>query len=289
MKGIILAGGKGTRLYPLTLAMSKHLLPISSKPMIYYPLSVLMLAGIKEILLISMPADLPAFQRLLGDGNQWGISITYAGQPVARGLADAYIVGRTFISNQPSMMILGDNVFWGHDLASIVKASVLLNDGATIFSYGVRDPERYGIVELDQNGQAVSLEEKPKNPKSNLAVPGLYIFDGMASDLASALKPSPRGEIEITDLNKAYLKAGRLKVVKMGRGTAWLDAGTHEALLQASNFVNAIEERQGLMIACLEEIAFQQGWIDKRQLIDLEERYHGNSYGDYLLRLVERS
>jgi glucose-1-phosphate thymidylyltransferase len=290
MKGIILAGGKGTRLYPLTLGVSKQLLPINSKPMVFYPLSTLMLAGIRDILVITMPADLPNFKRALGDGSQWGIQITYVEQPVARGLADAFIVGSNFIGADASVLILGDNFMFGHDLGRLVNTAIANNKGATVFGYEVKDPQRYGIVELTFDGRIpVSIEEKPEHPKSNFAVPGLYIYDSQVTEIASKLKPSPRGEIEITDVNKVYLKAGKLSVVQMGRGMAWLDAGTHESLLQASNFVAAIEERQGLMIACLEEIAYQQNWITKQQLETQAKRYHGNTYGDYLERLLVRT
>lgn len=288
MKGIILAGGRGTRLYPLTLGCSKQLLPIYSKPMIYYPLSVLMLAGIKDILLITTPEDRMGFERLLFNGTQWGIHISYATQVEPRGLADAYNVGREFVGDQPSCLILGDNFLFGHDLGRTLNEAIRENMGATIFAYAVSDPERYGIVEL-KDGKPVSLEEKPKAPRSNLAVPGLYIFDNRVSRLVKNLKPSARGELEITDVNKIYLKSGDLKVVRLGRGTAWLDAGTHESLLQAANYVAAIEERQGLMIGCPEEIAFQAGSINRAQLADQAERYAGNSYGKYLTRLVERS
>lgn len=257
MKGIILAGGKGTRLYPLTLATSKQLLPIYSKPMAYYPLSVLMLAGIRDILVITTPEDRSSFERLLFNGTQWGIHISYAVQAQPRGLADAYNVGREFVGDQPSCLILGDNFLFGHDLGRMLNEAVRENEGATIFAYPVSDPERYGIVEL-KDGKPVSLEEKPQNPRSNMAVPGIYFYDNKVAKLVRNLEPSARGELEITDVNKIYLKAGRLKVVQMGRGTAWLDAGTPESLLQAANFVAAIEERQGLMIGCPEEIAFQQ-------------------------------
>lgn len=288
MKGIILAGGKGTRLYPSTLAVSKQLLPIFDKPMIQYSLSTLMLAGIREILLITMPSDLPSFQRLLGDGSQWGIDITYAEQPVARGLADAYIIGENFVGKDASVLCLGDNIFWSHDLTGMMKKAISENNGATIFAYEVRDPQRYGIVELDKDGKPISIEEKPSQPRSRLAVPGIYIYDNSVLEVARTVKPSARGEIEITDVNKAYLNEGRLKVVQMGRGTAWLDAGTHEALMQASAFVQAVQDRQGLMIGCLEEVAFMQGSINRKQLAAQAEKYKGNSYGEYLQQLLER-
>lgn len=288
MKGIILAGGKGTRLYPLTLAVSKQLLPLNDKPLCFYPLSTLMLAEIREILVITMPADRPAFERLFGDGSQWGLKLSYAEQPVPRGLADAYIVGRDFIGRESSALILGDNLYFGADLTGTVKRAIAGNTGATIFAYEVRDPERYGIVELDADGKPVSIEEKPHHPKSRFAVPGFYIYDHRVTDIARTIKPSARGEIEITDVNRAYLELGALKVVRMGRGTAWLDAGTHESLLEASQFVKAVQDRQGLMIGCPEEIAYLNGWISRTDLAVLAEKYRGNSYGAYLERLLER-
>lgn len=290
MKGIILAGGKGTRLYPLTLAVSKQLLPINSKPTIYYSLSTLMLAGLKDILIITTSEDRASYERLLFNGTQWGIHISYAEQAQPRGLADAYNVGREFVGDCNSVLCLGDNIFYSHDLGRMIRDAIANNDGCTIFACEVKDPERYGIVEMTSDGKSpVSLEEKPQQPRSNLAVPGLYIYDNKVSKLVKTLKPSARGELEITDVNKIYLKNGTLKVVRMGRGTAWLDAGTFDALLQASNFVAAIEERQGLMVGCPEEIAFQQGWITKAQLQIQAARYKGNSYGDYLYRLLERA
>lgn len=286
MKGIILAGGKGTRLYPSTIAVSKQLLPLFDKPLCFYPLSVLMLAGIREILVIVMPADRPAFERLLGDGSQWGLKLSYAEQPIARGLADAYIIGRDFVGNEPSTLILGDNFIWSHDLSRMINRAISENDGATVFAYQVKDPERYGIVELDQDGRPISIEEKPRHPKSRFAVPGLYIYDRQVIDIVKILKPSARGEIEITDVNRAYLELGHLKVVQMGRGTAWLDAGTHESLLQASQFVQTVQERQGLMIGCPDEIAFKSGSINREELTKQVEKYKGNSYGAYLEQLL---
>jgi len=287
MKGIILAGGKGSRLYPLTLSISKQLLPVYDKPMIYYPLSMLMLAGIREILIISSPEDLPAFKRLLGSGEQWGLSFSFAEQPSPRGLADAFIIGETFIENKPACLILGDNIFFGQGLADMVSESARLTCGAEVFAYPVRDPERYGVVEFDDAGKAVSLEEKPKKPRSRFAVPGLYFYDERVTGFARSLKPSARGEIEITDLNRIYMEMGELKVRQMGRGIAWLDAGTHESLIQAGNFIQAVEERQGIMIACPEEIAYDKGFIDKDRLAEAARQYNQNSYGDYLRQLLE--
>lgn len=290
MRGIILAGGKGTRLYPATIAVSKQLLPVYNKAMIYYPLSTLMMSGIRDILVISTPADMPHFERLLGDGAKWGMSFRYESQASPRGLADAFIVGREFIGKDRVALILGDNVFFGHGLKDDVQKAAKMNAGAVIFGYEVRDPERYGIVELDANELPVSIEEKPKNPKSRMAVPGLYFYDNRVVDIAANLKPSQRGEIEITDVNRTYLEEGTLRVVKFGRGMAWLDAGTHEALMQASQFIQAVEDRQGLMIGSPEEVAFRMGFIDSRQLIDLAETFAGNPYGAYLQRIAtERS
>jgi glucose-1-phosphate thymidylyltransferase len=287
MKGIILAGGRGTRLNPLTQAMSKQLLPVYDKPMIYYPLSMLMLAGIRNILIISTPEDLPAFQRLLSDGSQWGLQFDYAEQAEPRGLADAFLVGREFIAGSPICLILGDNIFFGTGLADQLRSAAELDKGALVFAYPVRDPQRYGVIEFDSEGRAISIEEKPQHPRSNFAVPGLYYYDVRVVQFAESLKPSPRGEIEITDLNRKYLERGELKVIPIGRGIAWLDAGTHESLLQAANFVQAVEDRQGLMISCPEEIAYRMGFIDREQVRELASQMRNNSYGAYLLQLAE--
>jgi glucose-1-phosphate thymidylyltransferase len=289
MKGIILAGGKGTRLYPLTLALSKQILPVYDKPMIYYPLSTLMVAGIREILVISTPEALPSFEALLGDGSQWGVHFSYAPQPEPRGLADALLVGREFAHQEPVCLILGDNIFFGQGVHKRLEKAAKLKEGAVIFAYPVRDPERYGVVEFDAQGKALSIEEKPVKPRSNYAVPGIYFYDGQASEYAAALAPSRRNELEITDLNMCYLQLGQLRVEVLGRGFAWLDMGTHESLLQAANYVQAVEERQGMMIACPEEIAYQQGFIDQEQLRRLARAMNSNEYGKYLLRLAEES
>ncbi len=287
MKGIILAGGKGTRLYPITLASCKQLLPVYDKPMIYYPLTMLMMGGIKEILIITTPEDNPAFQRLLGSGSQWGVRFEYVIQTQPRGLADAFRLGQDFIQNEPVCLILGDNVFFGQGLGESLSQAAALQEGALIFAYPVRDPERYGVVEFDKQHRAISLEEKPTHPRSNFAIPGIYFYDRQVVGFAQNLKPSPRGELEITDINKIYLERNELKVEVLGRGTAWLDAGTHESLLQASSFVQAIEERQGLMVACPEEIAYHQGFINADQLRSQAEMMSSNQYGQYLLRLLE--
>jgi glucose-1-phosphate thymidylyltransferase len=287
MKGIILAAGYGTRLYPLTLGVSKQLLPVYDKPMVYYPLSMLMLAGIREILVISSPEDLPAFHRLLGDGNQWGLSFSYAQQTQPRGLADAFIIGRDFVGEDHVSLILGDNIFFGTGLWDQLKQAAQLREGALVFAYPVRDPERYGIIEFDKDERVISIEEKPRKPRSSFAVPGLYFYDNQVLELAAHLKPSRRGELEITDINRIYLQKGQLRMQQLGRGIAWLDAGTHETLLQAANFVQSVEERQGLMIGCPEEIAYRVGFISQQQLQDLARKLRHNSYGDYLLRLAD--
>jgi glucose-1-phosphate thymidylyltransferase len=286
-KGIILAGGSGTRLYPITQCISKQLLPIYDKPMIYYPLSTLMLAGIRDVLIINTPHEQALFQHLLGDGSQWGMTIRYAVQPSPDGLAQAYLIGRDFLAGEPSCLILGDNIFYGHGFSEQLQRAAGHAVGATVFGYWVRDPERYGVAEFDAGGKVVGLEEKPAKPKSNYAVTGLYFYDGRASDFAAQLKPSPRGELEITDLNRCYLEDGSLRLEKLGRGHAWLDTGTHESLLQASNFIETIEQRQGLRVCCPEEIAHLNGWIDAAQLIALARPLAKNGYGQYLLSLAE--
>ena len=287
MKGIILAGGSGTRLYPITQVVCKQLLPVYDKPMIYYPLSTLMLAGIREILVISTPVDLPKFRELLGDGSTLGLSFSYKVQDTPRGLADAFIVGREFIGNDAVCMILGDNIFYGHALSGMLRNAASQDEGATVFGYYVNDPERYGVVEFDKNRKAVSIEEKPRKPKSNYAVVGLYFYDNDVVRIASEIKPSDRGEIEITDVNRIYLQNGRLRVELMGRGYAWLDTGTHQSMIDASVYVKTIEERQGLKIACIEEIAYKMGYIDAEQLCRVAEPLRKSGYGEYLLKVVE--
>lgn len=286
-KGIILAGGSGTRLYPLTKVISKQLMPIYDKPMIYYPLSTLMLAGIKDILVITTPRDSESFQALLGDGAQWGINISYKVQPSPDGLAQAFIIGEEFINGEGCALILGDNIFYGHDLSKLVKNATQKDDGATVFAYYVKDPERYGIIEFDKNRKAISLEEKPEKPKSNFAVTGLYFYDKNVVEYAKSIKPSARGELEITDLNKMYLEKGNLNVETLGRGYAWLDTGTHESLLQAASFVETVQDRQGLKIACPEEIAYNLGYINKEQLKELAKPLAKNEYGQYLLAIAD--
>ncbi|MDJ0776122.1 MAG: glucose-1-phosphate thymidylyltransferase RfbA [Mastigocoleus sp. MO_167.B18] len=287
MKGIILAGGSGTRLYPLTHVVSKQLMPVYDKPMIYYPLSVLMLAGIREILIISTPADLPQFQRLLKDGSQWGLKLSYIEQPKPEGLAQAFILGKDFIGNEPVCLILGDNIFYGHGFTEVLTRAATLTEGGLVFGYQVKYPQQYGVIEFDRNGKAVSIEEKPLKPKSKYAVPGIYFYDSQVVEIASNLKPSPRNELEITDVNLVYLQQKQLQVEVLGRGYAWLDTGTHESLHQAANYIQTIEERQGLKIACIEEIAYRLGYIDLTQLYQLTKIIAKGSYGRYLMQILE--
>jgi glucose-1-phosphate thymidylyltransferase len=287
MKGIILAGGSGTRLHPVTEAVSKQLLPIYDKPMIYYPLSALMLAGIRDILVISTPADTPRFEQLLGNGERWGISLRFAVQPSPDGLAQAFLIGKEFLAGEGCCLVLGDNLFFGHDFAKQLREAAERKEGATVFAYAVQDPQRYGVVEFDENRKAISLEEKPANPKSRYAVTGIYFYDSQIVGVAESMKPSPRGELEITDVNRWYLERGQLTTELLGRGMAWLDTGTHDSLLEASLFIQTLEKRQGLKVACIEEIAYRQGYIDEAQLAQLATRLAKSSYGEYLKRIVD--
>ena len=286
-KGILLAGGSGTRLYPLTLAVSKQLMPVYDKPLVYYPLSTLMLSGMRDVLIISTPHDTPRYADLLGDGAQWGMNIQYAVQPKPEGLAQAFLIGRDFVANQHSALVLGDNIFYGHDLVKQLQSANQRDQGATVFAYHVSDPERYGVVSFDENHRAVHIEEKPKQPKSNFAVTGLYFYDRQVCDIAADMKPSARGELEITDVNRRYLEQQQLNVETMGRGYAWLDAGTHDGLMESATFIATIQKRQGLMVACPEEIAFAQGWISAEQLEKLAQPYKSTAYGQYLLNLLD--
>jgi glucose-1-phosphate thymidylyltransferase len=288
-RGIILAGGSGTRLYPVTQAVSKQLMPVYDKPMIYYPLSTLMLAGIQDVLIISTPQDTPRFEELLGDGSQWGMSLQYAVQPSPDGLAQAFVIGREFVGNRPSTLVLGDNIFYGHDLSHLLASASAQPTGATVFAYHVHDPERYGVVEFDANQRAISIEEKPTKPRSQYAVTGLYFYDEQVCDIAAAVKPSDRGELEITDINRHYLQTGELKVETMGRGFAWLDTGTHDSLLEAASFISTLQKRQGLMVACPEEIALNLKWINAEQIERLANPLKKNAYGQYLLNLIRSS
>lgn len=286
-KSIILAGGSGTRLYPATISVSKQLLPIYDKPMVYYPLSTLMLAGIKDVLIISTPTDTPRFEQMIGDGSDWGMNIQYAVQPSPDGLAQAFLIGETFLAGSPAALVLGDNIFYGHDFNKLLQRANERDHGATVFAYHVHDPERYGVVEFDDSGKAISLEEKPSQPKSNYAVTGLYFYDNQVVDITKSIKPSPRGELEITDVNRVYLEMGQLEVEVMGRGYAWLDTGTHDSMLEASQYIQTIERRQGLKIACPEEISFRNGWIDAAQIEKLAKPMLKNGYGQYLMRLID--